>query len=186
MYCAFLFLRVRYNRSMNRLAIFILLLSAGMVACKSKKQQGAKYKKPQSKKEIEAISQKLNIEVKRNDNIALYRFAADWLGVPHKLGKCERSGVDCSCFVQMLVKDVYNQQLPRTAAEMHDACKSVNISSLQDGDLVFFQIKGTKVSHVGVYLKEGWFVHVSTSKGVMINNLDEKYYKGYLVGAGRY
>lgn len=68
---------------------------------------------------------------------------------------------------------------------MHKKSSSINQKNLTEGDLVFFKINSKKVSHVGVYLKQGWFAHVSTSKGVMINNLSEAYYDKHFTGAGK-
>ena len=151
------------------------------VSCRSKKQA---TEKPVKNKEITALSKKLNLELTKKDNIKLYQFVADWLGTPHKLGACQKSAIDCSCFVALLYEQVYNKKLPRTAAEMDKQSKHVRKSNLEEGDLVFFKIKSSKVSHVGVYLKDGWFAHVSNSRGVMINNLEEAYYDRYYVGGG--
>jgi cell wall-associated NlpC family hydrolase len=68
---------------------------------------------------------------------------------------------------------------------MHKESKEIKSRDLSEGDLVFFKINAKKVSHVGVYLKEGWFAHVSTSKGVMINNLSEAYYQKHYTSSGR-
>ena len=61
----------------------------------------------------------------------------------------------------------------------------VYINELQQGDIIFYKINGQKISHVGIYISKNHFVHASTSKGVMINSLDEPYYKKYYSGAGR-
>jgi cell wall-associated NlpC family hydrolase len=87
--------------------------------------------------------------------------------------------------VQLLHQQVYGKSLPRTADQMYKETKSIGTNNLTEGDLVFFNINSKKVSHVGVYLKEGWFAHVSTSKGVMINSLSEAYYQKHYTSAGR-
>lgn len=167
-------------------AVFIVLaLLLGAVSCKSKKAATATKKPATKNKELKHLSEKLNLEVERDDNLVLYRFVSNWLGTPHKLGSCTNTAIDCSCFVQLLFTEVYHYKLPRTAAEMHKHCKSIDPDNIREGDLVFFKINATKVSHVGVYLKEGWFAHVSTSRGVMINNLSEAYYHKHFTGAGR-
>lgn len=163
--------------------MLVLIFAA---SCKSKKNATHSGKKEKtSRKEYKALSEKLNLDVTKDDNIKLYTFVAEWLGTPHQMGKCTKSGVDCSCFVVLLYDKIYQQKLPRTAAEMHKQSSSVSKRNLNEGNLVFFKIKSRKVSHVGVYLKDGWFAHVSTSKGVMINNLSEKYYEQYYDGGGR-
>ena len=59
------------------------------------------------------------------------------------------------------------------------------MEKIKQGDLLFFKTNGNSISHVGVYLKNNKFVHASTSKGVMINDLEETYYKKYFYSAGR-
>ena len=54
-----------------------------------------------------------------------------------------------------------------------------------EGDLVFFRVNSKQVSHVGIYLMNNYFVHASTSKGVMISNLNEEYWQKYFEGIGR-
>lgn len=164
--------------------MMVVLLFAA--SCKSKKNTASSSKNGKaSRKEYKVLSEKLNLEVSKDDNLKLYAFVAEWLGTPHKLGKCTKSGVDCSCFVVLLYDKIYQEKLPRTAAEMYQKSKSVGKRNLSEGNLVFFKIKSRKVSHVGVYLKDGWFAHVSTSKGVMINNLSEKYYEQYYERGGK-
>ncbi|MNL77694.1 Peptidoglycan endopeptidase LytF precursor [compost metagenome] len=57
---------------------------------------------------------------------------------------------------------------------------------LKEGDLVFFSIHTKRISHVGVYLGNGMFVHASSSRGVMISDLDQAYWTRFYAGAGRY
>ncbi len=171
---------------MNKyIGFFILLVSILLFACKSKKETPSRTERKTTSKELQTLSKKLNISVTKSDNLKLYNYVSDWLGTPHKLGSCTKSAIDCSCFIQGLVEHVYNQKLPRTAAEMHKQSKKVSTGSLKEGDLVFFKINASKISHVGLYLKQGWFAHVSTTKGVMINNLEEEYYQKHLVSCGR-
>ena len=56
---------------------------------------------------------------------------------------------------------------------------------LKEGDLVFFKINSKSISHVGVYLGDDKFAHASSSKGVMISNLNEAYWKRYYYKGGR-
>lgn len=170
----------------KRIGLFLCVVIIALASCKSKK--GVSVKKPETKvksKELQVLSEKLNLEVEKSDNIKLYQYVANWIGTPHKLGSCTKSAIDCSCFIQQLFQEVYQYKLPRTAAEMHKASKKIDEANLHEGDLVFFKINATKVSHVGVYLKNGWFAHVSTTKGVMINNLSEPYYQKHFTSFGR-
>ncbi len=118
-------------------------------------------------------------------NNKLYSFSEQWYGSPYKYGGCERNGVDCSCFVNVLYQQVYGKTLARSAAEMFKACESLDLEKMTQGDLVFFKIGGNTISHVGVLLKGNLFIHASTSRGVMVNSLEEAYYKKYFYCAGK-
>ncbi len=109
----------------------------------------------------------------------------EWYNVPYQYGGCLKSGVDCSCFASILYDDVYGKKLPRIAGDMFNQCSQISPEDAKEGDLFFFKINGNKISHVGVFLKRNFFVHASTSKGVMINTIDEAYYKKYFFCAGR-
>jgi cell wall-associated NlpC family hydrolase len=61
----------------------------------------------------------------------------------------------------------------------------ISKSKLQEGDLVFFNTFGNDISHVGIYLKDGKFAHTSTSKGVTVSSLNERYYQKNYRAAGR-
>jgi lipoprotein Spr len=56
---------------------------------------------------------------------------------------------------------------------------------LKEGDLVFFKIKSRSITHVGIYLGNNRFAHASSSRGVVLSNLDEPYYKRYFYKGGR-
>ena len=120
-----------------------------------------------------------------NPSDALFSFVKDWEGVPYRYGGTTRTGVDCSGFVGVLYKEVYNKQIPRTTKELSSTAKTLPKSNLQEGDLVFFDIDGKKNSHVGVYLKDGDFVHASTSKGVIVSSLENPYYQRSFARGGR-
>ncbi|MBP1646240.1 MAG: cell wall-associated hydrolase, invasion-associated protein [Bacteroidetes bacterium] len=125
-------------------------------------------------------------EVKIEDK-TLAKYYESWLGTPHVMGGTTKKGVDCSGFVQNVYKDVYGIMLPRTAAEMEKALEPIESeSSLNEGDLVFFKNKSKKVSHVGIYLKDNTFVHTSTSQGVVISSLNDKYWIKYYYRGGRH
>ncbi|MFH2096248.1 MAG: NlpC/P60 family protein, partial [Bacteroidota bacterium] len=84
-------------------------------------------------------------------------------------------------------KDVYKIQWEDISiSESSGNASACYKMTLKMGDLVFFCIKGGKVSHVGIYLKDGFFVHASTRAGVIVSNLGESYYKKYFCRAGRY
>jgi lipoprotein Spr len=79
---------------------------------------------------------------------------------------------------------VYGTVLSRTARSQYQECDKIKKENLREGDLVFFKTH-RGVSHVGVYLANGYFTHASTSNGVMISSLDEEYYSKRYIGGGR-
>lgn len=122
----------------------------------------------------------------KKTNLRLSHSIYGWLGVPHCDGGNTRKGTDCSGFVQAVFREVYRVPLSRSAAEMYtNDVAAINRRKLREGDLVFFNIGGEHVSHVGIFLKDGRFAHASTTQGVMVNSLDEPYYQKYFYRAGR-
>lgn len=119
-------------------------------------------------------------------NDLLYDFIEEWYGTTYRLGGTDKRGIDCSAFVQRLYSRVFNVSLFRTAAEQFNLCHSIwNKEELKEGDLVFFNIHTKRISHVGIYLMNDYFVHSCSSQGVMISKLSDAYWKKYYAGAGR-
>lgn len=146
---------------------------------------------PESKVGIELVctvqfkyAQLLNRDVESTNNLSLYNFIDDWWETRYRYGGTTKSGIDCSAFTGLLLKNVYAWDIPRTAREQFNVCEKLDRSKLNEGDLVFFNTRGG-VSHVGVYLGDGYFVHASTSNGVTINNLGDDYYNARFLGGGK-
>ncbi|MFE7087934.1 C40 family peptidase [Sphingobacterium spiritivorum] len=133
---------------------------------------------------LENYAKLLNVSVRDLNNRYLYGFINDWMGSPHRLGGQTKSGIDCSGFVGILYKDVYGKIIPRTSRDMGALVNSKRESQLKEGDLVFFSFGGGAIDHVGVYLHNNKFVHVSTRKGVIISDLTDSWYAKYFTGAG--
>ncbi len=159
-------------------------------SCRHKKDVTKKIDKPKKDNVVRntdsnPVKEKLGLSSKEIKNSKLYSFINDWYGVPYKYGGCTKSGVDCSCFTNNLFETVYGKKTPRTAGDIYTVCDKVNTDKLKQGDLVFFKTNGNSISHVGVYLMDNKFVHASTGKGVMINDMSETYYKKYFYSAAR-
>jgi lipoprotein Spr len=123
-------------------------------------------------------------EVELLADTSLYNFIDAWMGTRYGYGGSTKDGIDCSSFASKLMQEIYHLSLPRTAKEQYDACEKITKENLQEGDLVFFNTLGG-ISHVGVYLGNNYFVHSSTSSGVMISNLEEAYYNQRFISGGR-
>ena len=126
----------------------------------------------------------LDVAIESIKNTSLYQFIENWYGTRYRYGGTTKKGIDCSAFTDKLISAVYSLVLPRTAREQYKFCEHISKDDLLEGDLVFFKMK-RGVSHVGVYLANGHFVHSSRSKGVMISSLDNSYYAKRFVSGGR-
>jgi cell wall-associated NlpC family hydrolase len=112
----------------------------------------------------------------------LTRSALRFLGVPYAFGGTTRAGFDCSGFVQHVFA-MLGIALPRTADAQYDVGRPA-VGGPRPGDLVFFDTYGG-VSHVGIYIGRGEFVHASSSQGVTVSHLSESYWAARYVGAKR-
>ena len=119
-------------------------------------------------------------------NFPLYKFIDQWYGVRYKWGGTGPNGIDCSAFSQKLYGKIYSVNILRTARQQHRTCEKVgDIDEATEGDLVFFRIHHIRISHVGVYLANGYFVHASRSHGVVISSLNDHYWRSRYAGCGR-
>jgi len=144
------------------------------------------YHAEERKKTQHLSDEKITIDQSfHTTDTALANFIQDWMGVPYRLGGLTKKGIDCSAFTRTLYASVYHIQLLRTAFEQFSASVPIyDQDNLQEGDLVFFKIHSRVISHVGVYLSDGYFVQAS-GHGVMISNLDEHYWKRFYFAGGR-
>nr|WP_294948455.1 C40 family peptidase [uncultured Mucilaginibacter sp.] len=123
---------------------------------------------------------------KRNDiqNGRLYSFIDEWMGTPYRFGGLDKDGIDCSGLVFLLQLQVYDTPVPRTCAMQVNSIKRKYEEELKEGDLVFFDFDGKQFSHVGVYLQNGYIVHASTRRGVVIVKLHDNGIYQYFSRAG--
>lgn len=140
--------------------------------------------KEYSNNKLENYAELLGVKTKELDNKNLYFMIDEWMGTPHRLGGMDKRGVDCSGFVTLLYDKIYGKELPRTSRDMADNVKRKYENQLKEGDLVFFSFGGRNIDHVGIYLHNGKFVHVSTRKGVIISNLSDSWYYKYFKRSG--
>ncbi|MGD1317999.1 C40 family peptidase [Chryseobacterium sp. 2R14A] len=172
----------------KKLAV-LALSSAIIISCGSSKSV-AESKKTSSK----TVSKSENLRKLDSDfdgKVAgsvksLLKDAERYLGTPYKFGGNSSSGFDCSGFTVKVFQE-NNFNLPRRSSDQADAGKSIDIKTVKPGDLLFFATSGgSRVSHVGIVHTiendgEVKFIHASTSKGVIISSLNEKYWnKAYL------
>ena len=105
----------------------------------------------------------------------LYEQYNSWRGVRHRDGGLTKNGIDCSGYVYLTYRDKFHRRIPRSTELLAQTGNEVSPRQMQPGDLVFFKT-GWKKRHVGIYLKNGSFMHVSSSRGVMISQLHNPYW----------
>ena len=126
------------------------------------------------------------LEVNKSDiqNGRLYAFVDQWMGTPYHFGGQDREGIDCSGLAQLLEQEVYGVNIPRSTSQQINVIKRKYEEQLIEGDLLFFDYDGKKFSHVGIYLQNGFYVHASSSKGVIITRLHDPYTYKYFSRCG--
>jgi cell wall-associated NlpC family hydrolase len=107
-------------------------------------------------------------------------FAESWLGTPYCYGGLDKNCTDCSGFVKQIY-DMAGINLPRTAALQYDFGKELDDNDTNPGDLVFFR-RNNKISHVGIYIGNKQFIHASTNKGVVLQSLEDDFYRQNFAG----
>jgi cell wall-associated NlpC family hydrolase len=119
-----------------------------------------------------------------SERAGIVRTAERYIGAPYRHGGATPRGFDCSGYVMY----VYKQNgilLPRQVHRQYDAGRHISLGRAQPGDLVFFRISGRRnLSHVGIYMGGGRFIHAPRSgKRVTYANIDKPYWKKRYRGA---
>ncbi len=148
-----------------RLALQQTLLLCGMLlllcACQSPNGNQASHSRLGSEEEVRS---------------ALFAQYDEWQGVPYRPGGQSKRGVDCSGFVQLTFRERFGLQLPRDTRGQSTLGAPISNRGLQPGDLLFFKT-GRRSQHVGIFIQDGQFLHASTSKGVIISDMENPYWQ---------
>lgn len=113
--------------------------------------------------------------------------ALTYLGINYRFGgDTPHEGFDCSGLVRYAAEKSLGLKLPRSSADMARLGESVKRNDLERGDLVFFNTRGHRFSHVGIYLGEGKFVHApSSGSKVRVEDMNMGYWQKRYNGARR-
>lgn len=162
------------SRKLLHLSLFALAFLS--TACHSSHHAASTRKVNTPQRVI--ISTEIDKKKLRSDQIRLLEEAMTWLGTPYRYGGQDYSGTDCSGLTMKVYHKALGIKLPRNSAEQQKFCKTISKKSLNAGDLLFFCTGKDKnrVSHVGLYIGDGRFIHSSSSRGVIISHIDENYY----------
>lgn len=144
------------------------------------KQQNKVEKKPVVQPQTANVAKPTGNQINR-----LIARAKQMIGTPYRYGGTSpQTGFDCSGFMQYVFNDMV--KLPRVSADMATVGKKVSRNDLKAGDMVFFAHSGSRISHVGMYLGDGKFIHSpSTGKTVEITSMDVKYWATRYITARR-
>jgi len=120
-----------------------------------------------------------------NARSPIAQLALSMVGVQYRYGGAHPSeGFDCSGLVYYTYTS-NGHAVPRTSREQFNAARGIPLAQAAEGDLVFFQDQ-EKLSHVGIYLGDGRFVHAPSSGGtVSVASIDTPYYQRHLIAVGR-
>ena len=167
----------------------ILLLFLSSCGSKKATTHSSTHREQGPKIEHELLTPEKSPWEEKDENPAtenLLDFVHDWEGTPHRMGGNTKKGVDCSGFVIQAYLQVYNSRFQgRRAEDLFNETVPVKKKNLRHGDLVFFKINGRRIDHVGIYIQNGDFAHTSSSRGVMISNLNEAYFAKCFFMGGR-
>ncbi len=115
------------------------------------------------------------------------RTAERFVGIPYRWGgDTVVDGMDCSGFARA-VYNLCGVSIPRTSREQYRVGDAVGKEELKDGDLVFFGPSQDEITHVGIFVGNGRFVHAPRrGDDIKVSTLDESYFQKKFVGAKRY
>ena len=113
----------------------------------------------------------LGVDIDYADNHQLFLEASKWMGTPYRYGGNSKRGVDCSGLTRQIYKKVYRKRLSRSSHEQYENdCR---------------RIRRRKCGHVGIFLKDGKFIHASSSRGVVVDRLGSSYWEKHWMAGGR-
>ncbi|RYF45518.1 MAG: peptidoglycan endopeptidase [Cytophagaceae bacterium] len=115
------------------------------------------------------------------------RVAQRYLGTPYVWGGESARGFDCSGFIMRVMRDLGYRALPHSAAEQFHYGTPIARELLKPGDVVFFaNTYKPGISHVGIYLGKGRFIHAANSKvGTIVSDLNQSKWIAHYAGARR-
>lgn len=115
---------------------------------------------------------------------ALMQLFDRWEGTPYRYGGNSRYGVDCSGFVHIAFHDALGIDVPRSTELLSRCGPRVSSRSLAVGDILVFRASRSNM-HVGIYVGRGQFIHSSKSRGVILSELSNPYWRDTYVKSVR-
>ncbi|MCH5232518.1 MAG: C40 family peptidase [Muribaculaceae bacterium] len=160
-------------RNKYLLAILLCMVILILPGCKSSKRSH----KDNPVAEETIIHGKIEKEPSVREKVAVE--AQTWLGTPYAYGGSDKGRkTDCSGLVMVVYEQIANVKMPRNSAKQAEFCITLKETEVEPGDLVFFATgkDRNQISHVGVMIDAKRFVHASSSKGVILSDMNTPYY----------
>lgn len=160
--------------------LFLLLAFWSLQSCSSKRSVSARENQRQENPAVVKTKADLIIDT-----------AKQYEGTPYLFGGNSSSGMDCSGLIFVSLKE-HGIDFPRISHEMAQEGRRIGVGQVQKGDLLFFKTssRGRRINHVGLVVQvtedDIRFIHASTSRGVMVSSLTEKYWSNAFVQASRF
>lgn len=158
------------KKGITLLCCFIVLIS--LTRCSASKRPASTPVKPSVQNTLPVFVGYSSEQVKSE----ILKEFRGWEGTPHKMGGNSKDGIDCSGFAHHIFKAVFHLNVPRSTELFLKAGIKISKDDLRPGDIVIFR-PHSYPRHVGVYVGDNHFIHASTSKGVMLSDLDNPYWK---------
>lgn len=178
---------------MTRLVLAALLLALIIVGCTPMPRFtnppgdvpiAKQHEQPVQPDPTESIEQR-RPTLSRIDQDKMNHVIAGYMTTPYQRGGSGVLGLDCSGFIYVVYRDYDGTRLPLTVESLYRLEDRVQLDDLSYGDLVFFRADGRKITHVGIYINNGKFVHASESRGVAIDDLSADPFASEYAGARR-
>lgn len=154
-------------------------------ASKSSVKVAAKrYNAVSYRKQYKVASRSLPSRSSNLNSKNIINYAKKYIGTKYAYGGSGPGAFDCSGFTRYIMGK-FGIDLPHSAREQFSYGMVVSRSDLKQGDLIYFATSGRNgISHVGIYMGDGYFIHASL-QGVMISSLNHSYYSSRYVAATR-
>ena len=153
---------------------FALSITSGLSNLEKQFSSSSKF----SKFKNGGMEKTLNVSQAQMEKVI--RSSKGFLGTPHVMGGLSKNGIDCSGLLYQSFKINNVNNIPRTAQDFaRYGTIILDLNNLKRGDLVFFTNTYSTskfITHAGICLGNGEFIHTSSSKGVIISKLNDPYY----------
>lgn len=157
----------------------------GTVRFSRELQQAAREEQREDDVKVDVARVESRVVLPTGQQTRLLQEVLRHIGTPYRLGGLDANGLDCSGYTWKVFSNSMNIDLPRSTGDQYRFGRSVRMSDLRFGDLIFFNTTGRNPSHVGIYIGDNLFAHASVSYGVTISSLESTYFQRRVTGVRR-